>query len=108
MSKSLAAQIATKRYKQSDKGKAQLKRLYDKRKSFIDELKDQPCLDCKNKFPPECMDFDHVRGKKFKVVSTLKTYSLERILKEIEKCDLVCANCHRTRTNLRRLNNVEI
>ncbi len=72
----------------------------------IDEYKSStPCLDCGNIFPAECMDFDHVTGKKEFSIGTKKSYGFSPImLKEIEKCELVCANCHRIRTR-KRLNN---
>lgn len=48
------------------------------------------------------MDFDHVRGRKLKAVGQLLTSrSLDVIRREIAKCDLVCAICHRKRTYLR-------
>jgi hypothetical protein len=54
-------------------------------------------------FSPECMDFDHRDGEdKVATVSQMCTRSKECLLAEIAKCDLVCANCHRTRTMLRR------
>lgn len=64
---------------------------------------ENPCLDCRHKFPPECMDFDHVRSEKVDNVSHLVVgrYSWETILNEIAKCDIVCANCHRIRTKAR-------
>lgn len=66
--------------------------------AYINELKKAPCLDCKNIFPPECMDFDHVRGtKKFNIGQT-SCRKWADVLKEIDKCDLVCSNCHRIRT----------
>jgi len=66
-------------------------------------VKQSPCQDCGETFPPECMDFDHVRGRKFSEIARLaSTGQVSRFLKEIEKCDLVCANCHRTRTRNRR------
>jgi hypothetical protein len=44
------------------------------------------------------MDFDHVRGRKlFNIGASLSTVSLVRLLKEIAKCEIVCANCHRLR-----------
>lgn len=68
------------------------------------ELKSKPCTDCGDQFPPSVMDFDHMRGEKVAEVSALvgSRGSLKRILAEIEKCDLVCANCHRLRTARRR------
>lgn len=47
---------------------------------------------------PACLDFHHVNpDEKTKNVSALITYepSLDRLVEEIEKCELLCANCHR-------------
>jgi hypothetical protein len=71
------------------------------RRARIDALKTGPCADCGNVFPPECMDFDHVRGNKAIKVSALVACSAERLMAEVAKCDLVCANCHRIRTRAR-------
>jgi len=74
---------------------------YAQRHAIVDALKAVPCEDCGGTFPPECMDFDHVRGAKRGEVSDLLLGSLERLLDEIAKCDIICANCHRTRTKAR-------
>lgn len=74
-------------------------------RAFIDGYKTAPCIDCGNKWAdnPECMDFDHLDPTmKHKNVSRLADKSLETIWKEIQKCDLVCACCHRIRTKRRR------
>jgi hypothetical protein len=49
------------------------------------------------------MDFDHVRGEKKLNLSQLRNTRLawSRLLEELEKCELVCSNCHRIRTRLR-------
>jgi len=50
------------------------------------------------------MDFDHRPGEEklfLLKVSKMVTYKLETVLLEIAKCDLVCANCHRMRTQRR-------
>lgn len=77
--------------------RANAKRL--ERKAIMDELKNKPCMDCKQFFPPECMDYDHRPGevKKFEI-TTGSRRSWTSILEEIAKCDLVCACCHRIRT----------
>lgn len=64
----------------------------------IDAIKDVPCLDCKQKFPSFVMDFDHVRGEKEFTISARLELPWERLQAEIDKCDVVCANCHRIRT----------
>lgn len=70
---------------------------------FINKLKNNPCMDCNNKFPPECMDFYHIRGKKLINIAeaVVKRWSMKRVIKELEKCELVCSNCHRIRTRNR-------
>lgn len=51
------------------------------------------------------MDFDHVRGKKKAGISALAhAGDLKSLLEELKKCEMVCANCHRIRTDLRRKN----
>lgn len=65
----------------------------------VNILKDAPCMDCGLNFPSVAMDFDHVRGVKFHMVSTMVNYSWDRVLSEVAKCDLVCACCHRLRTH---------
>lgn len=74
---------------------------HQKNKEVFAALKAKPCADCGLRYPPYVMDFDHVRGKKDKCVSKMRVTNLDRILKEIAKCDLVCANCHRERTQKR-------
>lgn len=71
----------------------------DRLRSAITLLKDQPCADCGNIFPEVCMDFDHVRGEKLFNISTSSCagFSYDRVMAEIAKCELVCANCHRIR-----------
>lgn len=64
-------------------------------------LKAASCTDCGECFHHAAMDFDHVRGEKFKEVSAMWSYRWERVLVEVAKCDLVCANCHRLRTQAR-------
>lgn len=67
-----------------------------------------PCKDC-NKFFPYyyVLDFDHLTKKNYKIsLIARSTHSLEYLKNEINKCDLVCANCHRNRTHERKRNKV--
>lgn len=68
-------------------------------------LKNVACADCKVKYIPYAMDFDHRPGeeKAFNLSEAIsKRFSIERILNEAAKCDVVCATCHRIRTYSRR------
>lgn len=65
--------------------------------------KDKPCHDCGKIYPSYVMDFDHVKGIKISEVGYLAHRgSLRKAKEEIEKCELVCANCHRERTYQRK------
>jgi hypothetical protein len=73
-------------------------------KDFVLGLKaDTPCADCGQVFDPVCMDFDHICGDKNDNVGSMvgRGMSVDRIKAEVEKCELVCANCHRVRTSKR-------
>src|SRR6266853_2251151 len=78
----------------------------DKRRKSLREVlvaaKTVPCLDCGNSYPYCAMEFDHTRGKKaFSVSAESSQRSYIKLAAEIEKCDVVCANCHRIRTCIR-------
>lgn len=59
-----------------------------------------PCMDCNKTFPWYVTDFDHIGDdKKFNISTMVASgYSKSKIQKEINKCELVCSNCHRERT----------
>ncbi len=67
------------------------------------ELMGGQCFDCKQIYPFCCYDFHHLdpNEKEANVAVLLSHYSIpkrELILKEVKKCILLCANCHRLRT----------
>ncbi len=74
-----------------------------KRKYVRDyKLQNSICADCGISYPPHILDFDHLRDKKFGISGQgIKDNTLENIKKEIEKCEIVCSNCHRHRTYMR-------
>ena len=71
-----------------------------KKAAFVRALKQRPCTDCGVEYPWYVMQFDHVIGDKALTLShvTRKNISMERILAEIVKCEIVCANCHAARS----------
>lgn len=75
------------------------------REYIRDYLLEHPCVDCGN---PNIivLEFDHVRGEKKYELARMKfcSYSLKTIQKEIDKCEVRCANCHRIVTYNRRNN----
>lgn len=79
-------------------------RLRKIRQEYVRSLKEStPCADCEEKFPYYVMDFDHLGdNKEAQISKMISGVSLERIKQEIEKCDIVCANCHRIRTHVRK------
>lgn len=59
-----------------------------------------PCADCGQSYPPYVMDYHHrdPATKEFKVsLARANTWAWSRVKAEIDKCDLLCANCHRIR-----------
>ena len=71
---------------------------------LLDDLRSVPCADCGRRFAPCAMDFDHREptGKVSGVTRMIGRAGKDRILAEVAKCDIVCANCHRARTHSRR------
>ena len=72
---------------------------------YLRDLKTStPCVDCRISYPYYVMDFDHVRGVKHaNVMELVSTLSKKRIDQEIAKCEIVCSNCHRIRTHMRKM-----
>jgi hypothetical protein len=63
------------------------------------------CVDCGINGDPRILQFDHLPGEdKVDDVSSMvgSCRPWEMIAAELAKCDVVCANCHRIRTELRR------
>lgn len=68
----------------------------------VQEAKSVPCTDCGISYPYYVMDFDHVRGSKVGNIGRMVADGQRtKVFLEIEKCDVVCANCHRERTYVR-------
>ena len=73
------------------------KQQFKKRLSEIKEA--SGCMDC-GETNPIVLDFDHLHNKKYNVSRMIHDgFSWAAIKKEIAKCEVVCANCHRIRTH---------
>lgn len=76
----------------------------DVKKWILDYLATHPCVDCGNS-DIRVLEFDHRDPlEKCAHVSVLVTtgYSLRTVQKEVDKCDVRCANCHSIRTREQR------
>ena len=68
------------------------------KKFVLDYLSTHPCVDC-GENRPACLDFDHLRDKSANVsFMVIHGHSISSIKTEIEKCQVLCANCHRVKT----------
>lgn len=80
---------------------------------ILRQLKDVPCHDCGERYQHWQMEFDHARGiKNFNISSSVcwlfvhsnpevREQRQRQLTDELEKCDVVCCNCHANRTHLR-------
>ena len=87
----------------AERNRLKVKEYRKRTRAFICSLKTCPCTDCGIEYPSYVMQFDHVRGtKKFNITSAQSSFvSKKRLLAEIAKCEVVCANCHAERTHKR-------
>jgi hypothetical protein len=84
------------------RNKAQVQKM---RAWFRQQKDNKSCVDCGVAYPHYVLEYDHLPGKG-KEVALARAMTLgwgpERLLSEMAKCDLVCANCHKIRTFNRR------
>jgi hypothetical protein len=87
-------------YRLSHSGAKKMVKFRLRGRSFLDVAKDKPCFDCHIKYAPWIMTFDHrdPKQKKFEMAGSTSR-SLKTLQAEIDKCDVVCANCHAERTH---------
>jgi hypothetical protein len=71
---------------------------------IIQDDKQRPCVDCGVSYPYFVMDHDH-RNPAEKSFSLSWAHvgraaiTIDMIKAELDKCDVVCSNCHRIRTH---------
>ena len=79
-------------------------RLVVERRQLLDKIKlEKGCKECGYKEYPVALDFDHInpKTKEFTIGTSYTSVSLKRLYKEIDKCQILCANCHRVKTHAR-------
>ncbi len=72
------------------------KLLVEKYQKILDDYKKKNgCIKCRIK-DHRVLEFHHTSNKKFSIGSArYNHFGIERVKKEIEKCVVICANCHR-------------
>lgn len=101
------ARAAVRRGKKTKMACRQCQRVYQQerrapRQEYVDKIKaESGCMDCG--LHPEysqVLEFDHRPDEKklFHISDGMTTGTMESLIAEIAKCDIVCANCHRVRT----------
>lgn len=96
-------------YKNKDKIRLYKRKIRQSKIEYVRKLKEVPCKDCGDEYPHYVMDFDHTIASSKK--ATVNRLAGERagwltLKQEIEKCEVVCANCHRIRTYKRRFHSL--
>jgi hypothetical protein len=67
----------------------------DKFRQYIQDIKSRGCCMCSEK-TLQCLDFHHTNPKDKKYdISDMISHNIEKIIIEIQKCIVVCSNCHR-------------
>ncbi len=88
------AQRGREKYQRNKSKYYLIKQQYkDKIRNIVDQIKwDSKCSCGESDF--RCLDFHHIDKKEFEISIAMR-YGLNKVIKEIEKCRVICANCHR-------------
>ena len=90
--------MAKNKDKQREYQRKAAKKRYWANKTKVDAIKlEAGCCQCGYNEYACAMDFDHINpeDKSFNIGSYLQQYKWERLKEEIDKCRVMCANCHR-------------
>ena len=71
------------------------------RVNLLEYFKENPCKVC-GECDPRVLQFDHreQKDKLFNIAEKMNKYGWNKLKKEIDKCDVLCANHHAIRTSL--------
>ena len=93
-------------YRRNTDKRKKVKVQRERRRSISEEIKNIKltswCAICKYNICSTSLHFDHIdmENKEFDVSEMVRMwFSIEKIKKEIEKCQVLCANCHWEKTH---------
>ena len=86
------------------KNNSEKEKEYDKnridtlRQKLFNFLQKNPCVKC-GEADPVVLQFDHLRDKEYNISDMIRRgLSWKNIKNEIDKCQILCANCHARKT----------
>lgn len=89
---------AANRQRYLENASALRSRVFAERWAYLAEyLRSHPCVDC-GENDPLVLEFDHLADKEFGISAGLAQKSWGALRREMGKCEVVCANCHRRRS----------
>lgn len=69
------------------------------RRDLINKIKtERGCAVCGYNTHAAALDFNHICGNKLFSISQDPKVAMHKLLAEIDKCEILCANCHRVHT----------
>lgn len=76
---------------------------------MVEEIKSKGCIKC-GESRIHVLDLHHLNpdGKINDIAHMIKSSSIKSLTKELEKCIVLCANCHRDFHYLEKINNITI
>jgi hypothetical protein len=68
------------------------------RQYVFDYLSTHPCVEC-GENDPMVLEFDHIGSKRKTIAELIRDgASIQSLQREIDQCQVMCANCHRRKT----------
>jgi hypothetical protein len=85
------------RHRYPEKMAARRRRTRDEGRALVDARKAEGCSRCGRHFPPVAMDLHHrdADAKEANIARLVRDMRLAVLRGELEKCDVLCACCHR-------------
>ena len=86
-----------KQHYQNNKDKTNAKGLLylrNAKRKLVEYMGDK-CSHCGNSYPDVVYDFHHLDPKTKEISTNLRSRSFENAVKELQKCIMLCSNCHR-------------
>ena len=97
-----ADRMARWRERNPDVNRERWQQSHAEKKQILDDARRGGCIECGEDRLP-CLDFHHRDpSEKDGAIAEMRRFGKQRLLAEIAKCDVLCANCHRWHHHLER------